>query len=135
MRILVRMHAEVTDRVQSGRPPDQSGRPPDGSGGPEAPSGERQAPSGTRQERLPAMLWSAVTASALAWGAVVSAGAQVLHYDARAHLVVARRVLDNLTPGWIQLGAVWLPLPHLLNVLPARSDFLYRTGLFASFLG
>ena len=27
-------------------------------------------------------------------------------YDARAHLVVARRILDSLTPGWQQIGAV-----------------------------
>lgn len=39
------------------------------------------------------------------------------HYDARAHLVVARRILDNLTPGWWLIGAIWLPLPHLLNAL------------------
>jgi hypothetical protein len=51
------------------------------------------------------------------------------HYDARAHLVVARRVLDSLTPGWQQVGAVWLPLPHLLNLLPVQIDALYRSGL------
>lgn len=50
------------------------------------------------------------------------------HYDARGHLVVARRVFDNMTPGWIQLGAVWLPLPHVLNALPAQWDWSYRTG-------
>jgi hypothetical protein len=27
---------------------------------------------------------------------------------------------------------VWLPLPHLINVLPAQVDLFYRTGLFAS---
>ena len=43
--------------------------------------------------------------------------------------------IDSLTPGWTQLGAVWLPLPHILNVLPAQSDYLYRSGLFASLLG
>src|SRR5262245_58079225 len=53
------------------------------------------------------------------------------HYDARAHLVVARRVIDNLTPGWRQLGAVWLPLPHLLNAVPVQLDWAYRTGGFA----
>jgi hypothetical protein len=53
------------------------------------------------------------------------------HYDARAHLVVARRVYDSLRPGWRQLGAVWLPLPHLLNLLPVQDDWLYRTGLSA----
>ena len=50
------------------------------------------------------------------------------HYDARGHLVVARRIFDSLTPGWQQIGAVWLPLPHLLNALPVQIDGLYRTG-------
>jgi hypothetical protein len=50
------------------------------------------------------------------------------HYDARGHLMVARRVFDNLMPGWMQLGAVWLPLPHLLNAVPVQWDWSYRTG-------
>lgn len=53
------------------------------------------------------------------------------HYDAKGHLVVARRIFDSLRPGWWQIGAVWLPLPHLLNMLPVQSDWLYRTGLSA----
>jgi hypothetical protein len=53
------------------------------------------------------------------------------HYDARAHLVVARRIFDNLTPGWKQIGAVWLPLPHLLNAIPVQIDAFYRTGASA----
>lgn len=53
------------------------------------------------------------------------------HYDARAHLVVARRIFDSLTPGWQQIGAVWLPLPHLLNMIPVQIDAMYRTGLSA----
>ncbi|HEX5216983.1 MAG TPA: hypothetical protein VFV98_16085, partial [Vicinamibacterales bacterium] len=62
------------------------------------------------------------------------AGLTLSHYDARAHLVVARRVIDSLTPGWRQLGAVWLPLPHLLNVLPVQLDWAYRTGAIAVFV-
>jgi hypothetical protein len=50
------------------------------------------------------------------------------HYDARAHLVVARRILDSMTPGWQQIGAVWLPLPHLLNMVPVQVDAWYRSG-------
>jgi hypothetical protein len=50
------------------------------------------------------------------------------HYDARAHLVVARRVIDSLTPGWRQLGGLWLPLPHLLNLVPVQWDWAYRSG-------
>src|SRR5262249_48458129 len=48
-----------------------------------------------------------------------------------AHLVVARRILDSLTPEYSQIGAVWLPLPHLLNMLPVQIDALYRTGASA----
>src|SRR6059058_788674 len=59
------------------------------------------------------------------------AGLTLAHYDARAHLVVARRVFDSLTPGWQQVGAVWLPLPHLLNALPAQIDRFYRNGASA----
>lgn len=59
------------------------------------------------------------------------AGLTLSHYDAKAHLVVARRILDSLTPSWEQIGAVWLPLPHLLNALPVQVDVLYRTGASA----
>ena len=53
------------------------------------------------------------------------------HYDARAHLVVARRIFDSLTPSWEQIGAVWLPLPHVLNALPVQIDWMYHTGASA----
>ena len=55
-------------------------------------------------------------------------GLTLSHYDARGHLVVARRIIDSITPGWQQVGAVWLPLPHLLNALPVQFDLFYRTG-------
>jgi hypothetical protein len=59
-------------------------------------------------------------------------GLTLSHYDARAHLVVARRVIDNLTPGWRQLGAVWLPLPHLIQILPTQWDWNFRTGYLSA---
>ena len=59
------------------------------------------------------------------------AGLTLSHYDAKAHLVVARRIIDSITPGWQQIGAVWLPLPHLLNLLPVQNDVFFRTGLSA----
>lgn len=37
-------------------------------------------------------------------------------------------------PGWQQIGAVWLPLPHVLDMLPVQIDVLYRTGAFAILL-
>ena len=55
-------------------------------------------------------------------------GLTLSHYDAKAHLVVARRILDSLTPEYSQIGAVWLPLPHVLNLLPVQIDAFYRTG-------
>ena len=58
-------------------------------------------------------------------------GLTLSHYDARGHLVVARRIVDSITPGWQQIGAVWLPLPHLLNALPVQIDLFYRTGASA----
>jgi hypothetical protein len=73
--------------------------------------------------------------AALVLGSVVAwwyarAGLTLSHYDAKAHLVVARRIADSLTPGWVQVGAVWLPLPHLVSLLPVQWDFFYRTGAF-----
>ncbi len=59
------------------------------------------------------------------------AGLTLAHYDAKAHLVVARRIVDSLTPTWDQIGAVWLPLPHVLNMLPVQIDVFYRTGASA----
>jgi hypothetical protein len=59
------------------------------------------------------------------------AGLTLSHYDAKAHLVVSRRIFDSLTPSWEQIGAVWLPLPHVINAIPVQVDFFYRTGAFA----
>jgi hypothetical protein len=58
-------------------------------------------------------------------------GLTLSHYDARGHLVVARRIVDSITPGWQQIGAVWLPLPHLVNLVPVQIDWFYRTGASA----
>jgi hypothetical protein len=74
-----------------------------------------------------------IAATVLAGGAAAARhyftlGLSLSHYDARAHLVVARRVFDSLWPSWQQIGAVWLPLPHLLNMIPVQVDAWYRTG-------
>jgi hypothetical protein len=58
-------------------------------------------------------------------------GLTLSHYDSRGHLVVARRIVDSITPGWQQIGAVWLPLPHLLNAIPVQIDSMYRSGASA----
>ena len=81
-------------------------------------------------------LVATVAAIAAVGGALVAVHYQrvdltLSHYDARGHLVVARRIVDSITPGWQQIGAVWLPLPHLLNVVPVQVDAFYRTGASA----
>ena len=78
----------------------------------------------------------AVFAATFGGGAVAALryhrlGLTLSHYDARGHLVVARRIADSITPGWQQIGAVWLPLPHLLNAIPVQIDALYRSGASA----
>ena len=76
--------------------------------------------------------WLLLAATTLAGAAAAvyysAAGLTLSHYDARAHLVVARRIADSLTPGWRQFGAVWLPLPHALNAPFVWIDWNYRTG-------
>jgi hypothetical protein len=49
--------------------------------------------------------------------------------DAAAHMNIARRVLDSRTPGYRQIGTVWLPLPHVLMLPFIGNDTLWRSGL------
>lgn len=51
------------------------------------------------------------------------------YLDSRAHLNIARRVMDNLKPGATQLGSVWLPLPHILMLPTIWIDFMWQSGL------
>jgi 4-amino-4-deoxy-L-arabinose transferase-like glycosyltransferase len=49
--------------------------------------------------------------------------------DATAHLNTARRVIDNLTPGLVQLGSVWLPLLHIFQIPFVSNYYLWQSGL------
>ncbi|MBI1833528.1 MAG: hypothetical protein HYR90_01755 [Candidatus Andersenbacteria bacterium] len=49
--------------------------------------------------------------------------------DSASHLVISRRVIDNLTPGLGQLGSSWLPALHVLMLPFIWNDFLWHTGL------
>jgi hypothetical protein len=69
-----------------------------------------------REESMPVAL-AAVALAFVALIVCVSRGYLLLYGDAVAHLGIARRILDSRNPGIIQLGGVWLPLPHLL-ILP-----------------
>ncbi|MGC2198094.1 MAG: hypothetical protein WA628_25715, partial [Terriglobales bacterium] len=52
----------------------------------------------------------------------------LLFGDAVAHINIARRVFDSRTPGLLQLGTVWLPLPHLLMIPFLVSKSAWQTG-------
>jgi hypothetical protein len=59
--------------------------------------------------------------------------ALLLYGDAVAHINIARRVFDSQTPGPLQLGTVWLPLPHLLTIPFIISNSLWQNGAGGSF--
>src|ERR1700691_4399838 len=52
----------------------------------------------------------------------------LLYGDAVAHINIARRVFDSQTPGLLQLGTVWLPLPHLLMIPFIFSNAMWQNG-------
>lgn len=56
------------------------------------------------------------------------AGLPLAYGDAEAHLNIARRLQDSLTPGYEQIGTVWLPLPHWLMAPAAAVDGWWRSG-------
>ncbi len=56
----------------------------------------------------------------------------VIYGDAESHLNIAKRVIHSITPGFAQLGGIWLPLPHVLMLPFIWSDVLWKTGLAGS---
>jgi hypothetical protein len=73
--------------------------------------------------------------------AAISVGALIFYYhqgtillygDAVAHINIARRVFDSRTPGLVQLGTVWLPLPHILDIPFIVNNRMWQTGLGGS---
>lgn len=53
----------------------------------------------------------------------------VMYGDAESHLNIAKRTIDSVTPGFAQLGGIWLPVPHMMMLPFIWSDFLWRSGL------
>ncbi|MEP6590191.1 MAG: phospholipid carrier-dependent glycosyltransferase [Gemmatimonadota bacterium] len=56
-------------------------------------------------------------------------------WDAQAHLDIARRVVDSLTPGLQMLGTVWLPIPHLLLLPFTLVDAWWYNGIAGGIVG
>lgn len=84
---------------------------------------------------LSVMPWSSIV---IVLSMILSA-TSILHYflndqivaygDAESHLNIAKRVIHSITPGFAQLGGIWLPLPHLMMLPFIWNDYLWRTGL------
>src|ERR1043165_7980397 len=76
------------------------------------------------------LLLAACSATAVSF--FYSKGYLLYYGDAEAHLKIARRIVDSRTPGYDQIGTVWLPLPHFLMLPFVADDRLWRSGLAAS---
>jgi hypothetical protein len=73
--------------------------------------------------------WIALAAGLASLAYCVRRGILLLYGDAVAHLHIARRVFDSITPGYRQLGSVWLPLPHILLLPFVWNINWWHTGL------
>jgi len=78
------------------------------------------------------LLWLATCASVMSFLFYFQRGEILLYGDAIAHINIARRVFDSKTPGLLQLGTVWLPLPHLLMVPFLLSKEMWQRGVGGS---
>jgi hypothetical protein len=96
-----------------------------------------------RKKDAPDLRWEAETVWVAALAAFASViafliyfrnGDVLLYGDAVAHINIARRVFDSRTPGLLQLGTVWLPLPHLLMIPFLISKSAWQTGVGGSFV-
>ena len=69
-------------------------------------------------------LWSAAAVLFFHWrGWLLDYG------DAECHLDIARRMVDSQTPGYKQVGTVWLPLVHWAMLPFVRRDDLWHSGI------
>src|SRR5713226_1943793 len=78
------------------------------------------------------VLWLAGCVSIASFLFYLRRGEVLLYGDAVAHINIARRVFDSRTPGLLQLGTVWLPLPHLLMIPFLLSNWMWKTGVGGS---
>ena len=78
------------------------------------------------------LVWLATCVSVISFLAYFQRGDVLLYGDAVAHMNIARRVFDSKTPGLLQLGTVWLPLPHLLMIPFLLSHEMWRRGVGGS---
>jgi hypothetical protein len=78
------------------------------------------------------LAWLATCVSVMSFLFYFQRGDVLLYGDAVAHINIARRIFDSKTPGLLQLGTVWLPLPHLLMVPFLLSNEMWQRGVGGS---
>jgi hypothetical protein len=76
-----------------------------------------------------AVLLALITLSLAAVWLSYSQGWLLYYGDAESHLDIARRIVDSQTPGYDQIGTVWLPLTHWLMLPFVRVDAWWRSGI------
>jgi hypothetical protein len=91
------------------------------------------APASSRWDaEVRVLAWLAVWVSVFSFLFYFRRGDVLLYGDAVAHINIARRVFDSRTPGLLQLGTVWLPLPHLLMIPFLISNEMWQRGVGGS---
>jgi len=83
-------------------------------GGVDAIPSDPNAISPATREEMTTVVLASVLLAFIALIVSFTHGYVLLYGDAVAHLGIARRIVDSRNPGLVQLGGVWLPLPHLL---------------------
>jgi hypothetical protein len=73
-------------------------------------------------------MWLAIFVSVFSFLFYYRHGDVLMYGDAVAHINIARRIFDSKTPGLLQLGTVWLPLPHLLIMPFIVSKQMWQSG-------
>jgi hypothetical protein len=89
-------------------------------------------PSSPWDSEVRLLAWLATCVSVVSFLFYFQRNDVLLYGDAVAHINIARRIFDSRTPGLLQLGTVWLPLPHLLMIPFLLSNEMWRRGLGGS---
>jgi len=90
------------------------------------------SPKAYSENEVVRLVWLAIFISVFSFLFYQRRGDVLLYGDAVAHINIARRVFDSQTPGPLQLGTVWLPLPHLLILPFIVWNTMWQNGLGGS---
>jgi hypothetical protein len=89
---------------------------------------QKAPPKSYSETEIVRLVWLAIFVSVFSFLFYYRHEDVLLYGDAVAHINIARRVFDSKTPGLLQLGTVWLPLPHLLIVPFILSKQMWQSG-------